>query len=289
MESTQVKRPLLPLQKLIDDTYRLVWRYKGEYFKIAWCWLALAILVLFLFDYCGQALPAFKALQQKTMSVKAPGDASQFMGSPYPLLVILWGGLRELVTIFFGVSVAVAWHRLILLKEQVHEPYYLRFDNVVRDYFLVASILMLIEFAPGFIAALLGTASRTLLLLSIIVGMAGIVIAVNYTVRLTVILPARALGVKNIPFGEVLQRTRSNFWRLAIGPFICALPVVLLMLGASFVLGVSPKVGNTPVTQALYSSLSTALYLGILAPFYLTFLSLSFRHFFPEEAESVRI
>lgn len=287
MDATVTKRPLLPVRKTIDETYRFVWLNFGEFFRIAWCWLLLAVLALFLFYCCGHAFfPVPQFTPQQLSHAKTFAEVTQEMQSFYSQnkLFIILAALQALVPGFFGVSIAVAWHRLILRNEKVSETYYLRFDAVVWNYLWTSAVISLISFIPEAIKFLASLMSSSIFMLSITVSPVVGVIMVYYIVRLPVILPARALGIRRISFGDVLQRTRWNFWRLAWAGLLSVLPCFFILIPFSIGFSKIEAAVAAPMLHALLSVLLVVVGIAVFAPFYLTYLSLAFRHFFPEEA-----
>jgi hypothetical protein len=113
-----------------------------------------------------------------------------------------------------------------------------------------------------------------------ILGILGAIIALiasYYAIRMTVMLPARALGITGVTIKEVLRRTKYNFWRISWGHLLCVLPSCLLFLLLLFPL--QPFCDNI-IASSFFYTFDFSLTMIVLTPVYLSFLSLSYRHFF---------
>ncbi len=185
--------------------------------------------------------------------------------------------------IFFCASIAVAWHRLILRQEKISSTHYLRFDGVVRDYFIFGVFIRSLTFIclPAY-SYLLGLMSKTPSTTTWGFPMlwALIIAVMVLTTRLSVILPAKALELKDVTLRAILQKTSWNLWRLFWGYMLCSLPSAFLII---FII----KMGGTGPMVHMMHRIGTLSCMIIAMPFELTFLSLSYQHFFEREKQSL--
>ena len=99
--------------------------------------------------------------------------------------------------------------------------------------------------------------------------------------RLSLLLPARAVGNLDLTFKEAWMRTRGNTWRIFWGMAACALPpgvaaeiVLFGFLGP-----------NMPISEAFAGRMAVIMtillvYQLLTLPIWIGFLSYSYRHFF---------
>jgi hypothetical protein len=132
----------------------------------------------------------------------------------------------------FLASIAVAWHRLVLREERVMQPAYLRLDGVVWRYVLYAFAFLLLERGTliicEFLAQNLAIEAEffTRLLIELLaapttIGAAVVVIGLLVLPRLSLVLPALALG-ERLSLRHAWRITRANTLRLALATCACA-------------------------------------------------------------------
>jgi hypothetical protein len=231
-------------------------------------------------------------LQWSWLSTTLAGqDPGRFPGAPAtsPVVLIL---LPQLLLALGGVSIAVAWHRFLILGEQ---PPFSGSNVVTRAlwrYALVGLILFAIMVVPGWVAVAVASQFSgsfaspppaifvPLASLGLLLYVAGVGVAL----RLAVLLPARAVGDDALTFAQAWRQTRGSTWRLFWGFVITALLPVLIA-NMAFVI-VSPPlprqdsngddlvIGMTTMTTAFSVFYVLALPIGI------GFLSQAYRHFF---------
>lgn len=272
---------LLPVWSTVGKAYKLAWRYKMEYLRISWCWLALSVLAMFLLNFLFAP------------STCVDGQAINMADYQPSFKDYLFSELSGIVELFFGVSIAVAWHRLILRNERVATNVYLRFDRVVWDYCVIGLLILFITGLPGLVTFIGGVdvqPSGPMVIKTILAGIFSIV-SYFYATRLSVILPAKALDVPGITIKEVLLRTRSNNWRLCWGPVLCGLIFIPIFAIITIPIGMemSAHLLTETCLQSSYTSIvntvAPLIVLLIGAPVYLSFLSLAYQFFF-EHSES---
>lgn len=259
----------LPFWSTIKASYKLAWHYRMAYLKISWLWLILS--GIFVFSYNIIVTPYMDdpaAIDPKHMDFTQVGH--------YLLQTILFVIPVNLLRITIGASIAVAWHRLILRHELPTEKTYLRLDRVVGSYFgLALFIAVLSEISTLIDLAATYSGSSSGYAIGGLVSFIALLFLLKYQVRLVVLLPAKALEEPNRTLRETMDRTRFSFWRLFWGPLFCSLPVILweIIYWAALY--------NTKTNQLWYS-LNFVVEMLVFMPVFLTFLSLSYQHFFEE-------
>jgi hypothetical protein len=197
-----------------------------------------------------------------------------------------------LVFAFAGISIAVAWHRRIILGE--HPGF--SGSNVATKglwrYVWIGFAIGLIAFLPSLVVVV----PIFLLLASVITGAVprfAMFVAAFFlislalfavTLRLSLLLPARAVGDLDLTFNETWKRTRGNTWRMFWGIVACTVPPMLaVQLAVRIVsfgfLGPDMSDGDAIVGVAAIGAILFVCQLLTL-PIGIGFLSYSYRHFF---------
>jgi hypothetical protein len=128
-------------------------------------------------------------------------------------------------------SIAVNWHRYILLDEITAPEKIFRLDRPVWNYALRTLLIMIIALVPvlGLSLIFISTLPQFAVLLTIPFFLAGI-----YVMRMSVALPAMALERSDFGIGDALRITRGNNLQFA---GLLALNS-LILLATFFVLGI---------------------------------------------------
>jgi hypothetical protein len=283
--------PKLPFRLTVSLAYSTYFRRFTEALRISWVWLVVAA-----------ALTAIASWQQWSWMAVAmanlkPGVSPQ-MPKPFEMAALL--NLDNAFLLLAGVSIAVAWHRLMILNEQ---PRFSGINVATKDlwrYIVVAITLFLIFFLPVaavafpalyFLLPAPGPAAPPagfflLILLGFVVYAAGGAVVF----RLTLLLPARAIGNTNLTFRQTWDRTRGNIWRLFWGIVATTTPP-LVIAQIVFLLGFGlPRPGMFPhpgmgsgddlVAQMTIMSTISIIYYLLIVPIGIGFLSHAYRHFF---------
>ena len=283
----------LPLWDTICLSYSTFFRNCRDVLLICWLWLIVLAPLMTLENAMQWSLIAKTIADLKQTSLP-PRFVSVSM--PIDLRILIYGvGLLYMLA---GVSIAVAWHRRIILGEQPR----LSGSNIGAGSFWryagVGIAILLLAFAPmvlGFLvlglflfpfishatpAALhLGTVAPIALIM-LVLYLAGIAVML----RLCLLLPARAVGDLGVTFTQAWNRTRGNTWRIFCGILACTLPPMLIIeiVAWAFVRFPHPQnfaTGSLPVSVLIISAIFTVCYLLTL-PIWIGFLSLSYLHFF---------
>jgi hypothetical protein len=235
----------LPLWPTVGRAYALWVRNLPELVRISWLWLLLtgAVVAVLL----SATLPE--------------GVVADFVS--------------DMVMLPASASVAIAWHRLLLTDERVGRGTYLRFDRTVVGYsVLVFLILMLPSYVHWSVKGLIGTGDGGTLTLPWLIMW---LLVCFYSTRLTLALPAMALGRRDVTLGTAWRIGRHNTWRLAVGYFLCTVPWIVALVGLTTWID---SVLGSNVVAALDQMLDLAeIPCGMIS---VSFLSLAYRHFFEE-------
>ena len=259
----------LPFWEMVGRAYALPLEHAGAIVQMTWAWaLILAVGTGALYSLLDAAQLA--AIQR-----------GEGLGPASLNLVSLLTGL------IVGSSVAVGWHRLLLLGEPQGGGAYLRLDNTVWRYIAVAGLMLLISL-PFLAAAFLMSqltpdlAARAdnppaevagWMGLLFIVLLGAMVLAFLLTTRLSLVLPARAIDDMVLTLGDSWRLTQGNFWRLFAGTLACYLPTLVL---GGIIASLAGGEGNGSGTFILSTMLSSVAGL-VTSVVPLGFLSLAYK------------
>jgi hypothetical protein len=204
-------------------------------FYASWPWM-LAILP---FNIFGNAYVMLNQLSEPLQSVSSG--------------VVLVSILIGLLTMVAFASIAVNWHRYILLDEVPQGLQRLRLDVTVWSYIGNTILMVLMIFAAELVFVIIGFIFYYLLgnlslVLIIPAATAFLLFLMAYFYRLSLKLPGIAVGNSDVNFGSALKATEGNNWpliglvllilliALAIGAVISGLTYVLTNSGSNSML-----------------------------------------------------
>lgn len=277
--------PKLPFWDTVSLSYSTYFRHFIDALRASWLWLIVAAVVT-----------GFASWQQWSwmatmMANLKPGLLPDLSRSSETALLL---NLDNILLLLAGVSIAVAWHRLMILNEQ---PGFSGGNVATKNlwrYIVVALALLLVMFLP-MAAVMLPTIyllqpvpaparppSAFFLLLPL--GFAAYAVGMAVAFRLTFLLPARAIGNTGLTFKQTWNRTRGNVWRLFWGIVVTTMPA-LLIAQIVFLVGVGaprPSTIGSADFVAQMTALSTvfSVYYLLILPIGIGFLSHAYRHFF---------
>jgi hypothetical protein len=252
--------PRLPLWRTVAEAYVITYRNLGYLACISWVWVLVMFLIASAYHYMafriGWGLPS------------DPFDASS----------VGWQVDAVMSTLIYMpmlASIAVAWHRRLLAGETWQGRYYLRLDRTVASYFGLAFLISLIAIGPIYAlpeSLIIGNAWLPALLLAICLAIA---FGLYISMRIWLVLPARALGRRDFALSQAWSGSSHNFWRMFIGCLLCNVPSVIVVIVS---LPVDwTKAGQQPISDALWQAgvgLATTLVAGMPV---ISFLSLAYR------------
>lgn len=205
----------------------------GFAFHISWPWMAL-ILPL---NIITTLYMVFNGLQLDPTGEPNLAKISDILAVSFPLTV---------ASIIAYASIAVSWHRYVLLDEVPQGWDRLRIDAVTWRYignvFIVFAIFFVLVLASMLAGALLSLLVATIIgetvarFVFLIVYGGGFVFAFVSLYRVSVKLPAVALGRSDFKVGDAWRVTDGNFWRLLsllVAMLACLLLLGVLMFAAS--------------------------------------------------------
>ncbi len=241
--------PRLEVWRTAVEAYALTFANLGYLLRISWAWVVLMIPV-------------------------SLGCYASIFWLGWDKLLFPEALLSTFLFLPFLASIAVAWHRRLLVNEVWPGSVYLRFDGLVASYFGLSAVISIL-FPGPMIAFPSSVESRWQGLLLLAVALAtGVGLFLG--TRIWLALPARALGNSEITVRQAWRGSRRNVLRLLAGSFLCSLPMfVLVVLAAMF----GPDMAEA--SQALvYAAWQTLIEIGLtfLAGMpIVSFLSLAYR------------
>ena len=283
--------PKLPFWDTVSLSYSTYFSHFIDALRASWLWL---IVVAALTGVASWLQWSWMAVAMANMK---PGLAP-LMPKSTEMEVLL--NLDNILLPLAGVSIAVAWHRLVILNEHPG----LSGSNIATKnlwrYIIVGLALFLIMFLPvaavmfpAFYFLLRAPAGRAplppgffpLILLIFVVYAVGIAVSL----RLTLLLPARAIGNTSLTFRQTWNRTRGNIWRMFWGIVATTIPP-LLIAQVLFLFGIGAPhpgmaVGEDFVARMTAASTVFTIYYLLVVPIGIGFLSHAYRHFFQTPLE----
>lgn len=219
----------LPVIKALGHAIRSTTDNIGFAFHISWPWM----LMLLPITVAGNIYLTLNATQ----------DPDEF--DPKSLFLVL---LMTVPSVIAYSSIAVNWHRYILLDEVAEGWKRLRIDGLMWRYIGNAIGIFLLMFIVGFIVgfiggaalALLGVAGQSKLVIAVIGYLVLFAFIIVWSYRLSLKLPSIAIELTNFTFRDAWKATDGNFWQilgLVLLFFMCLLLVALAMLLLTYVFG----------------------------------------------------
>jgi hypothetical protein len=222
----------LPPLAAMSHSLASINNHRAVAFRISWPWFALILVLAVILKYY------FPQVQSPLSDNEPPKVFGQSQSSGAD-------GLISLVSLFAFSSIAVNWHRYILINEYPAENGGIRWDNIVFRYvlksFLIALLLiiagLIIFFSVGILVAALKYDDHTSAnLLTALMGLAGITLFIALN-RLSVSLPGVALGRTDFGIKDALIATQGNVFNIS-GFLILYIIIVLLTATAVAILSV---------------------------------------------------
>jgi hypothetical protein len=183
--------------------------------------------------------------------------------------------LSTLLFLPFLASIAVAWHRLLLMNEEWPGSVYLRLDGCVGSYLGLSAVISILF--PGTLSVFIsGVAAgwHGLLLLGVALATG---VGLFLGIRIWLALPARALGNSEIAVRQAWGGSRGNVWRLIAGSFLCGVPMVMLVVLAA-VFGPDLAEARQPLVYAAWQTLFEIGLTFLAGMPIVSFLSLAYRY-----------
>lgn len=281
--------PKLPLWDTISLSYSTYFHHFVDALRASWLWMAAVAVITGVANWRQWSWFGAVMAQAKT---GMPPQVLNHM--THPLEMAALAGLDNILTGLAAVSIAVAWHRLLILGEH---PGFSGSNVATRDVWryigmglaivltVMLPIMLIIFPAFYFIFSLRHAAPGSppagfiLLLLLICVLY---VVATAVVLRLSLLLPARAASDLSLTFRQAWNRTQGNTWRLFWGAAATTVPPILLAEIAFFLIG---RPDPAMLAEQDFASRMTAtstifmIYYLLMLPIGIGFLSHAYRHF----------
>ncbi len=277
-------QPRLPLRDTIGLSYSTYFRDFIDALRASWLWLIISAATTAVTTWHQWA--AIMALQSGATNhpLRLP---QEMMGFGYLNVAILW---------LACVSIAVAWHRLLILGEHPGFSASNIFTKDVWRYVGMGLAIGLMCFLPIAVVAFpvfsffryaqyagAGSPSPWFVLIFLLIFV-GYLIGVAVGLRLILLLPARAVGDLSLTFKQAWNYTRGNTWRLFWGIMATTFPLLLLIEIALALIGPGPFPRNGVVDSDFVTRLTAMntivmVYYLLILPVGIGFLSHAYRHF----------
>jgi hypothetical protein len=267
--------PKLPFWDTVSLAYSTYFHHFIDALRASWLWLAVfgAFMVL-------ASWQQWSGISEVMANLKA-GEPTQM---PISTASVVFSGVEYILWSLAAVNIAVAWHRLIILNER---PGFIGSNVATKDlwrYIVVALTLFLISVLPMATVVLPAysllpttgpSAQPARLLPFMLLGLVLYAVGAAVAFRLTLLLPARAIGNIDLTFKQAWNYTRGNAWRLFWGSMVTvALPVLVSQTVFSFL------IRPPPPSEAFYEDVVATMSNLLFLPIGIGFLSLAYRHFF---------
>lgn len=198
-------RKLSPL-RAVSHALNSVWSYRMVAFRIGLVWVPVMLIAALVDQFAGV------------------GDPVTGQSMPQVLVQVA----TAIVSVVAGSSMAVSWHRFILRDEL---PQGLRLDATVMRYAAITVMLMAPMLVPMVIMVL--SALQPSLL---VVGLPLLLLFGGTATRLSIKLPAVALGQESFGFRDAWAVSEGNFWT-CVGVFLLNGAILTGSVTALFLLG----------------------------------------------------
>jgi hypothetical protein len=277
--------PKLPFWDTVSLSYSTYFRHFIDALRASWLWLVVVAVFT-----CFASWQQWSWMASVMANLK-PGLPPQ-MSKPTEMAVLLQ--LDNILLLLAGVSIAVAWHRFMILDERPA----LSGSNIVTKtlwrYIVMAIAIFLINVLPAalvmipafyflFPAKVGGGPPPSGLFAMIPLILAFFAIGLAVAFRLSLLLPARAVDDTSITFKQAWLRTRGNTWRLFWGIAFTTFPPLLLMQIVFLTTIGFPGHGNFAgeefVARMTVTSTISVIYYLLILPIGIGFLSHAYRHF----------
>jgi hypothetical protein len=240
-------RPHLKVWRTVVQSYAITFVYLGYILRVSRAWVALMIPLSLTYH-----------------------TSVFWLGRQTSLLADV---LSTLLFLPFLASIAVAWHRRLLLNEVWSGRVYLRLDRPVAGYFGLSVLISLLF--PGLMIAVVPGAEaewQDLLAAALAAG-AGLFLST----KIWLALPAQALGDSEITVRQAWRGSRGNVWRMIAGSALCSLPMLVLVVLTATLVPDADK-ATRPLAYAAWQTLTEIVITFLAGMPVVSFLSLAYRH-----------
>lgn len=282
----QLPYPKLPFSSTVRLSYSSYFRNLADLLRVAW-----------------PALLLVTAVTSMTKWQQGPEAFQDIIAPPSFWAVSTW--LKALVlidttlTIVVAASIAVTWHRMIILKEPprligrnvatINFWRYVVVSLVLGAFVLVPvmwSLLPIGYILPASLIANMNIHSESTFLALTLGLLAAYCVSAVIIARLCLLLPASAVDRGKWPIREAWERTRGNVWRLFWGLVFATLPLHLAarftfdrLIGSAIFAREENLAADFMLTM-IGSDVLVAIVDLLILPISIGFLSYAYQHFF---------
>jgi hypothetical protein len=261
----------LPVFATVGRAYGSMFSNFGTFLRISWLWIVVIAALNWLMTWLTNMLMPGNLILTAANFAK--------FGAAEWILLSAVGFVQSLVTIPFLSSIAVNWHRLLLLNERPEPTAFARLDSPVWSYTALAAVLALGKAIVSLVQVLgRGDPTGAGSFIAISVGI-GAMAAYMFLARYSIGLPAKALGI-DVGADAAYTATRGNTWRIGWGFVLSFLPMLVAAAYASFVWPGAARFTEVSDTASAIRALFVVLSVlsGIVS---VGFISYTYEHFFP--------
>lgn len=220
----------LPIWDLVVASYSRVIKAFGYALRISGPWLVLLIVLTIL------------AASLAGASSELIGNGMDaYMRSDVAIGYLLLTLLQVVVYALALASIAVLWHRMILLDETSDASFPFRVDRPVWLYIGYGLLIMLLIMVPSIVvfgaASGLAILGGPLVILAVALGVIIYVLVLIATLRLSIVLPAVAVGHEGFGLRDAWEATRGNGLRFLGASLLIALGMILIGAALGLVVG----------------------------------------------------
>jgi hypothetical protein len=277
VDAPGASRAKLPLWQTIRLAYATYVQHFGDGLRIVALWLPLVAI-----------LAAIGGYLQAVLLAEVAATAHPQVVASQPVHLLMLGQALNLLLTAAAVGSAVAWHRLLLLNEEpslrsglnIGTRHFWRYVGAGVLIALIAAIPPVVVLVPMALLDLLPAAGRAPPIEIAVIVLAYLV-SIVLMLRLSVLLPARAIGDVTLSLREAWQRTRGNLWRLFFGIVACTLPPFLLVKIIFIALTIVPFGNGLYLMQWAFASAVALCCWLLLWPIWVGFLSHAHRQLVP--------
>lgn len=191
---------------------------------------------------------------------------------PYSPQVLYLTLPTNILLILSVASIAIAWHGLILRNERITNRPYLRLDKAVWNYFILVFVFQIASKFPVFSNYIKADNIQEQPSIRLSFEIIFLVCFLPKIIRFSLMLPMQALERGTIT-KDFLPITNGNLWRIFVGSMLCWLPISIISAL------IQQDCRNDLIGVTTYT-ISAFLNILFALPVMLTFLSLSYQHFF---------
>ena len=259
--------PKLPVIEIVKEAFQGAYFHFNDMVRIVWL-PTLLYVVLNVY------------ISQQTAAALEP---TVFLIGAFIALTFLWA------------MMAVAWHRRILTGEAPTDLVHFRFGRPEARFVLITIMLTLL-FLPGVLFIVISTGlsgedlqnmmagveptlqPNNVSVSYLVLGYALLFVAFHFSVRLSLLLPAVAIG-EGVNAGQVINMTKGNFWRLFGAILLCGLIVgIAVNLVSAIVASVALAIGLGASEVTLIISIVASLLAIFALVVNVAVLSIAYRH-----------